>query len=270
MTQKFFYGRPLVLLAIGLIAGILAGRYILGLWAYCFSSAAALLSILLWKLRVPYAPLVFVAAAIGVLRITVAYPVLPAPAYNGVVSGRICETPVQTAYSWNLTLDHAAYDGNPLDGRVLLRVYADELECGYGQVVAAGATLSLPTGARNEGGMDARFYYLSKNIVCTASTNGETLVLHDGSLDFYGRLQQLRNASTRVLVELMGERNGTLAAGMLHGDVQDIPDDILDDFRASGITHLLSVSGLHVSLLTGVLLFLLKRVKPVQIGRAHV
>jgi competence protein ComEC len=49
------------------------------------------------------------------------------------------------------------------------------------------------------------------------------------------------------------------AKGMLLGDVSDIDESTLVAFRNTGITHLLSVSGLHVSLLAVAFSLLFRR-----------
>jgi competence protein ComEC len=69
--------------------------------------------------------------------------------------------------------------------------------------------------------------------------------------------------STRT--EIINILNATLPAteagvltGMLLGDKSAVPDDIRDDFRRSGLYHLLAVSGLHIGFLCAILLLILQ------------
>ena len=51
----------------------------------------------------------------------------------------------------------------------------------------------------------------------------------------------------------------SLAAGLLCGDRTLISSDVIHDFRDAGMSHLLAVSGLHIGLLWGMLIFVLRR-----------
>ena len=44
------------------------------------------------------------------------------------------------------------------------------------------------------------------------------------------------------------------------GDKEDIDDDIMESYRSNGISHLFSISGMHISLFAGVILYVLKRI----------
>jgi len=46
----------------------------------------------------------------------------------------------------------------------------------------------------------------------------------------------------------MGSREGNFAAAILIGETKAIPIDVAKNMRDSGIAHILSVSGLHLSL----------------------
>lgn len=64
----------------------------------------------------------------------------------------------------------------------------------------------------------------------------------------------------RPLQVLSPEAAGTLLA-LLCGDREGIPAQIRQQFRRSGLIHLLAVSGLHVGVVGGVVLFLCRRVR---------
>lgn len=51
-----------------------------------------------------------------------------------------------------------------------------------------------------------------------------------------------------------------LIPALVHGDDRGLPDDLDADFRTSGLTHLLAVSGTNLTLVVGFLLFLARRV----------
>lgn len=269
-----FYKRPMAILSVGLGIGVLAGRFILLPAAAVLALCLALLALLLLyfnkrsvlpsqRLSLPVLPLLLLASALGLLRLQLAYPALPMKTDSCALSGRIADTPQYSRQSWSVELTGAYSDGQPVDGKVLLRIKDAEgtLPLQVGQTVVSAASLSLPTGKRGDTGRDWRFYYFTKGISCLAYSEEGQVSLYAGQLSGYGRLLALRAYTTEALSSMLGEQNGGLAAAMLHGDTAHIPQETLDDFRNAGVSHLLAVSGLHVGLLVGALLFCLRRAR---------
>ncbi len=62
-----------------------------------------------------------------------------------------------------------------------------------------------------------------------------------------------------VFGKLFGEPDASILIAMMIGDRGMIPRSVKDSFQRSGITHILSISGFHVSLLAGVLALILWR-----------
>ena len=66
-----------------------------------------------------------------------------------------------------------------------------------------------------------------------------------------------RDACDAALDTLFGY-NGGVAKGILLGDKTDIPATLLDQYRRSGLSHILAVSGLHITILCTALQFILR------------
>jgi competence protein ComEC len=64
-----------------------------------------------------------------------------------------------------------------------------------------------------------------------------------------GVVDSLRRRAERGLGSGLGQSSGALATGMVLGEDQQIDSDTKDDFRRSGLSHLLAVSGQNVMLL---------------------
>lgn len=71
--------------------------------------------------------------------------------------------------------------------------------------------------------------------------------------------QSLRNAFSDYVDGIYGEAVAPLVKGFLVNDTEDIPASVQTDFKRSGTTHLLAVSGLHITLLLGSLDILLRK-----------
>lgn len=94
---------------------------------------------------------------------------------------------------------------------------------------------------------------------CFVEGEGEFLSCEGSAGYISGMLFALRAAiGERLTVHLSADGAG-LARALLLGDRSDLPDRVARDFRTLGISHLLAVSGLHLTILAGSLNRLLRR-----------
>jgi len=102
-------------------------------------------------------------------------------------------------------------------------------------------------GPTNPGQFDYGAYQASQGVYLqVAGTEGEILIKGERKIDGY--LGQLRRNLVKVLVDCGGECGGTMAALVL-GDKTFLSDERYDLYLESGIGHILTLSGLHLSLL---------------------
>jgi len=69
-----------------------------------------------------------------------------------------------------------------------------------------------------------------------------------------------RTRMTMAIVERLGAKLGPIAAALVTGQRTAIPDDINREFNASGLLHVLSISGLHMALVAGGAFWLVRAV----------
>lgn len=72
-------------------------------------------------------------------------------------------------------------------------------------------------------------------------------------------LLRLKDASAEMLSRLLPDPYAALAKGMLLGLESGIPDQVDEDFRQTGTTHVIVISGSQVALLAGAVYFLARR-----------
>lgn len=65
------------------------------------------------------------------------------------------------------------------------------------------------------------------------------------------RINALRWALAKRIVEEMGAESGGLAAAMITGHEAFVPRQQVEDLRASGLAHIISISGLHMAIVGG-------------------
>ena len=236
-----FHVRVMLLLALGLLFGLLIGEGLSVPLAVAAAVVTLLAAVFVLRLkRALWLAAVLAVMAVGILRVGLMGPGI-VPEGKGMLTGRVCEPAErQDDGTYRVYLEHAALDGKPVSGR--LRLYGAFLsEPRYGQTVSARASVQ-----RSDG--DYRLNDRYQGVYAVAFARKTVQVTGDTPPDAYGRLLALRENVGAKISALFPEASGE-AKGMLLGDVSDINEDTLIAFRNTGITHLLSVSGLHVSLL---------------------
>ncbi len=99
---------------------------------------------------------------------------------------------------------------------------------------------------RNPGEFDEALYYARQNIYgrvqCekVLEVSGECNMLMEG-------LYQFKEVWKGLLIEHIGEKNGRVLAAMILGEKSEMDADVKELYQNSGISHILAISGLHIS-----------------------
>lgn len=75
-----------------------------------------------------------------------------------------------------------------------------------------------------------------------------------------GLLTALHNKLKSSLTDFMGDKYGNIAYGILSGDKNSLDSSVLSYYSASGLGHVLAVSGLHLGFLVSAVMFIMKKV----------
>lgn len=190
-----------------------------------------------------------------------------APAFEGrdlVVTGVVDDLPRHgpTGSRFVLAVESATQDGQPvvLPPRLSLAWYpgidADALLAGPGETVEAGqrwrltVRLRRPHGTMNPHGFDLELWLFERGLGATGyvrSTAGARAErLADGACCVVARARERVRAAIGHRVDDPGAA-GVLAA-LAVGDQGAIERDDWDVFRATGIAHLVAISGVHVTM----------------------
>ena len=193
-----------------------------------------------------------------------AHPVTPAPGkyqITGVLSADATLREDGTAFGF---LERAVLEneeGVCWQGR-LYWTYTPDAEAPLlpreGDAVAFQGKVYLPAGRQNPYGFDFRMYLLQKGVPAGASGAGKLALTGSpgrGAASFFYRL---RKALTERVRLIFGEESA-LPEALLLGERESLPEETRRGFSDAGAAHILAVSGLHVGLLAGALLGLLRR-----------
>lgn len=114
--------------------------------------------------------------------------------------------------------------------------------------------------ATNPGEFDVAAYYRRKDCLFALRKTKITAQTKN-----YGRLEeflsQLRYESEALFRKLLGEKNGATASAMVLGRKKGMDSEVKALYQGAGISHLLAISGLHLSLIGAGLFGLLKKVR---------
>jgi competence protein ComEC len=144
--------------------------------------------------------------------------------------------------------------------RLTMRSNAGHLR--HGDAVTIRARLRPPDGPPLPGGYDFARTSFYLGIGGTGFALGQARPAELGpapfSLSMWKPLADLRAGIGRRIEEAIPGENGRIAVALTVGDQGGISDGTLDDLRDSGLAHILSISGLHMVLVAGVALYMLR------------
>ncbi len=141
---------------------------------------------------------------------------------------------------------------SPLDGKLLLLKPA-EGSCRVGDKVSADVTLAPLT---DDGSLPA--YYLSDGVVLEAKCDGLRVTGRDNGIRT--RLYDAREKLSAILSAGMGRGAGGFAPALLLGNRKMLTAETEHDFRVLGISHLMAISGTHLSVVVLLLEFIIGKI----------
>ncbi len=173
------------------------------------------------------------------------------------VDGQVQQITVTASdYSWETDY------GTAVDGRITLagRSYKIRLYLQEQRAIEPGNRITLLARLRftDEGGSAEPTYHRTNGILLLATQRDEEIIQpgERGIREFPGLLRQKLK---QIIEDCLPAEEAALAKGLLLGDKTDLDYDTALTFRLTGLSHVVAVSGLHVSMLFGVVTRLLGR-----------
>ena len=146
--------------------------------------------------------------------------------------------------------------------KVLVRVNASAEEIDAydiaGREISVTGPLSIPDGRRNPGCFDYRLYLKGRRIFTIADVSRYRLICGRVKRPVLHFLSVCKGRFYRTVEPYLTDEEFQLLAGLMFGDTSLMDESMYEQFRLTGIAHVLAVSGLHVGLLYAVVLKLLK------------
>lgn len=289
---------PAVRLLFTVVTGILAGVYLslpLGSWLIlCAFSFAALLAGLLYdRIRCSGSfprPLTVFGYSLFVLFSFSAYSarmlhyaprdgLLRFSGKTVLLYGRVGDRPYRSekGISFIMDVEEVFDDGRTVKlhdrAKVFVRGTGDErFALRYGDMVRVKGSLNLIPEAANKGEFSPRKAGRMKQVSVQLYAAGPWQVQHEGEakLNMFERfiVQPVYDSMMKSVQELMPDsEERKLAAGVLTGQKEYLPEEVFEAFKITGTAHILAVSGLNVGLLVLAIHICLQRLKVTTAGR---
>lgn len=160
--------------------------------------------------------------------------------------------PATTGTTYVLAVEHIGESKlEPASGRVLLRDIRTEGETYfYGDLVRVRGKLIKPQGAANFGQFDYRAYLERRGIKYQLAVSAPEDIQYLAQDRGHPLVAYLLRARERYLqvIDVLPSVDAALLKALILGERNLVSPEIADFFTASGIVHLMAVSGVHVGL----------------------
>ncbi len=201
--------------------------------------------------------LVCVGAMVASVRTQmVAAPYLYNTIYFKEVTGRIDDIELrvddQKIYLKNVSIESIKPATTPKRVSISLRKPAPELR--VGDTVKTKAMLFPPPEPAMPGAYDfARAFYFEQLGAVGYTPHAVEVIEPVAVNSWLEKLNVMRLEVGARIRAAMSTENGAVASALMVGEMAGVPEELRDSMRDSGLYHVLSISGLHMSLAVGVL-----------------
>ncbi len=138
-------------------------------------------------------------------------------------------------------------NGDPADFNCHFTLYSPKDVIKIGDVFRADTVFEE---IENTDSFDAQAYYRSKGIFVSAECYDYELIRHNTHI-FGDAVRSIRSYCTEVFGTYTDPDTAGLLSALSVGDKGNIDDSIRRDFTRTGISHMLAISGMHLSIVMG-------------------
>ena len=171
-----------------------------------------------------------------------------------VVRGRIVDLPHseprRTRFRFRVERTHSQLA--PLRGKVLQLAWYDDdpaaRDLRAGTRWQLKVKLRAPRGLRNPGGFDGEKYAMAQRLAASGYVRDTATAVQIGGPQ---GIEAWRDAMSRRIARNIPDASSRFIRALALGDTRDLDDGDWETLRATGLTHLIAISGFHVGLVAG-------------------
>ena len=131
----------------------------------------------------------------------------------------------------------------------------------YGMYIYLEGEYIEPQEQRNYKGFNYKEYLKTQNIYGSIKSNNIDIIKENNVNIVSNLSNQARNKVIDIAYKILPENTANLLVGILIGKRNDIPEEVKDNFSKSELSHILAISGTHISFIIIGITFVLTKSK---------
>ena len=182
------------------------------------------------------------------------------------VYGYVTNSPrlTKNGYSRSMEVDIVQINSDPsATGTIVLYIPSDRCkEIKYGDKICCWTELSTPKREENHDNFDYYTQLRGRNIFLVGNTKNINLIDFENNKSFFTWFKEfgldIRYKLSEVISNIFYDNpeSAAILKGILLGDKSGFTDEMYDKFANSGISHIVAVSGLHLSIMFSFLMII--------------
>ena len=167
------------------------------------------------------------------------------------LTGIVCKKEIKSnSYLYYLKTDNFKTSANSGENKNIgkILVYGSEDTASVGSEIEVSGQVERFPHASNEGNFDLADYYKSQNITFRMYA-GDIKIRREAGWNFREVLYQVQKRISQVYEEELNSRDAGILGTLALGNQAMMEDEIEELYRGAGISHILAISGLHISVL---------------------
>lgn len=182
---------------------------------------------------------------------------------NVEIVGTIISDPINKQYKNQYILKVEKINKNKSYKNTNLQLNVKKEQLNYGDKIIVKGNFEEASRARNEGGFDYKQYLKSKNIYGIITVDKEDIsFIKKNNVDVINLLANKVSNSMKIKIEQnLSNETSQLLSGILIGNKSNLQKEIQEDFKNSSLSHVLAISGMHVSYVMLGITFAISKIK---------
>lgn len=182
---------------------------------------------------------------------------------NVEIVGTIISDPINKQYKNQYILKVEKINKNKSYKNTNLQLNVKKEQLNYGDKIIVKGNFEEASRARNEGGFDYKQYLKSKNIYGIITIDKEDIsFIKKNNVDVINLLANKVSNSMKIKIEQnLSNETSQLLSGILIGNKSNLQKEIQEDFKNSSLSHVLAISGMHVSYVMLGITFAISKIK---------
>ncbi len=175
---------------------------------------------------------------------------------TALISGRIVSFLDEREKNTRVFFQVSELNGRAVDGKILL-IFQKDLKLKYGDEISFSGKIGKPKNFQ-----DFNYSAYLKRFGATAivkNPKNVKIIAHDKGSWFLQSASKARDFFTQNLAKSLPIPHDRIATGILLGVKNALPEAVSNDFKRSGLTHLLVVSGFNVSVVVILIAMIFKK-----------